>query len=94
MKICVPGEFHEVRWQWTAEDSERLCSRAHGKQVVPIEFKLSRGEAVFWPVFGTTTMPTSTSVASSRSHCELVLRIVAELGFVKFTWHELLLIIK
>ena len=28
------------------------------------------------------------------SHCELVYRIVAELGFMKFTWHEPLLIIK
>ena len=27
-------------------------------------------------------------------HCEFVYRIVAELGFVKFTWHEPLLIIK
>ena len=34
------------------------------------------------------------SGASSRSHCELVHRIVAEMGFVKFTWHEPLLIIK
>ena len=54
----------------------------------------SRGEGGFRPLFGTATMPTSTSVASSQSHCELVLRIVAELGFVKFTWHEPLLIIK
>ena len=66
MKVGVPGEFHEDRWQRTAEDSERLCSRAHGKQAVPIEFKLSRGKAFFWPIFGTATMPTSTSVASSR----------------------------
>ena len=53
-----------------------------------------RGEGGFWPVFGTATLPTDASVASSRSHCELVHRIVAELGFVKFTWHEPLLIIK
>ena len=53
-----------------------------------------RGEGVFWPLFGTATPPTGTSVASSRSHCELVYRIVAELGFVKFTWHGPLLIIK
>ena len=38
--------------------------------------------------------PTDASVASSGSHCEWVYRIVDELGFVKFTWHELLLIIK
>ena len=118
MKVGVPGEFHEDRWQRTAEDSERLCSRAHGKRAVPIEFKLSRGKAFFWPVFGTgtlptgtsvtsphgkggfwtvfgtATLPTGTSVASSRSHCALVYRIVAILGFVKFTWNELLLIIK
>ena len=49
---------------------------------------------VSWPVFGTATPPTGTSVAFSRSHCELVYRIVAILGFVKFTWNELLLIIK
>ena len=66
MKVGVPGEFHEDRWQRIAEDSERLCSRAHGKRAVPIEFKLSRGKAFFWPVFGTATLPTSTSVASSR----------------------------
>ena len=48
----------------------------------------------FWPVFGTATMPTDVSVASARSHCELVYRIVAVLGFVKFTWYEPLLIIK
>ena len=38
--------------------------------------------------------PTDASVASSGSHCELVYRIVALLGFVKFTWNEPLLIIK
>ena len=46
------------------------------------------------PVFATATLPTIPSVPSSRSHCELVHRIVAEMGFVKFTWHEPLLIIK
>ena len=54
----------------------------------------SRGKGVFWTDFGTATLPTGTSVASSRSHFELVYQIVALLGFVKFTWHELLLIIK
>ena len=39
-------------------------------------------------------LPTDASVASSRSHCALVYRIVALLGFVKFTWNEPLLIIK
>ena len=39
----------------------------------------------FLPVFVTATPPTGTSVASSRSHCELVHRTVAEMGFVKFT---------
>ena len=53
-----------------------------------------RGEEGFYRHFGTATLPTDASVASSRSHCELVFRIVAELGFVKFTWHEPLLIIK
>ena len=46
-----------------------------------------RGEGGFWPVFVTATLPTDASVASSRSHCELVFRIVALLGFMKFTWH-------
>ena len=46
------------------------------------------------PVFGTATPPTDASVAFSRSHYELVYRIVALLGFVKFTWHGPLLIIK
>ena len=53
-----------------------------------------RGEGDIYRHFGTATLPTGASVASSRSHCELVYRIVAELGFVKFTWHGLLLIIK
>ena len=67
MKVGVPGEFHEDRWQRTAEDSERLCSRAHGKQAVPIEFKLSRGEGGFRPLFGTTILPTGTSEPSRRA---------------------------
>ena len=54
----------------------------------------SRGEEGFYRHFGTATLPTDASVTSSRSHCELVYRIVAVLGFVKFTWHEPLLIIK
>ena len=66
MKVGVPGEFHEDRWQRTAEDSERLCSRAHGKRAVPIEFKLSRGEGGFRPLFGTSTLPTDASGASRR----------------------------
>ena len=53
-----------------------------------------RGEEDIYRHFGTGTLPTDASVASSRGHCELVYRIVAELSFVKFTWHELLLIIK
>ena len=53
-----------------------------------------RGEEGFYRHFGTSTLTTDASVASSRSDCELVYRIVAELGFVKFTWHEPLLIIK
>ena len=54
----------------------------------------SRAEGDIYRHFGTGTLPTDASVASSRSHCELVYRIVAVLGFVKFTWHGLLLIIK
>ena len=54
----------------------------------------SRGETVFYPVFGTATLPTDDSVGSSWTHCELVYLIVALLCFVKFTWHEPLLIIK
>ena len=53
-----------------------------------------RDEGDIYRHFGTATLPTDASVASSRSHCELVYRIVALLGFMKFTWHELLLIIK
>ena len=48
----------------------------------------------FLPALATATLPTIPSVPSSQSHCELVHRIVAEMGFVKFTWHEPLLIIK
>ena len=53
-----------------------------------------RDEGAFRPVFGTAPPPTGALVASTRSHCELAYRIVAEFGFVKFTWHEPLLIIK
>ena len=53
-----------------------------------------RGEEDIYRHFGTATLPTDASVASSRSDCKLVYRIVAELGFVKFTWYEPLLIIK
>ena len=41
----------------------------------------------FWTVFGTATLPTGISEPSLHGHCELVYRIVAELGFMKFTWH-------
>ena len=53
-----------------------------------------RDEGDIYRHFGTATLPRDASVASSRRNCELVFRIVAELGFVKFTWHEPLLIIK
>ena len=53
-----------------------------------------RDEGGIYRHFGTATLPTDASVATSRSHCELVHRIVAVLGFVKFTWNEPLLIIK
>ena len=53
-----------------------------------------RGEGDIYRHFGTETLPTGTSETSPRGHCELVYRIVALLGFVKFTWHEPLLIIK
>ena len=49
---------------------------------------------VLYRTFGTATLPTDTSVASSRSLCELVYRIITMLGFMKFTWNEPLLIIK
>ena len=55
---------------------------------------LPRDEGDIYRHFGTVTLPTGTSETSPRGHCELVYRIVAILGFVKFTWHELLLIIK
>ena len=53
-----------------------------------------RGEEGFYRHFGTATLPADALVASSRSHYELVYGIVALLGFVKFTWHGPLLIIK
>ena len=54
----------------------------------------SRGEEGFYRHFGTATLPADALVASSRSHYELVYGIVALLGFVKFTWHGPLFIIK
>ena len=71
---------------WTVFGTATLPTGASGAS--------RRGEGGFWTSFGTATLPTSTSVASSRSHCELVYRIVALFGFVKFTWNEPLLIIK
>ena len=70
--------------------------RHFGTATLPTDASVAspRGEEGFYRHFGTATPSTGTSVASSRSHCELVYRIVAELGFVKFTWHEPLLIIK
>ena len=43
-----------------------VCPRTHGKWAGPSGYKLSRGEGVLWPVFGTGTMPTGTSVPSPR----------------------------
>ena len=43
-----------------------VCSRSHGKWAGPIEYKLSRGEGVFRPLFGTAPLPTGTSVPSRR----------------------------
>ena len=43
-----------------------VCFRAHGKCAEPIGFKLSRGKAFLWPVFGTESRPTGTPGASSR----------------------------
>ena len=79
-----------------AADSGRLrdaCAHAHTGSERAIGYKLSRGEEGFYRHFGTATLPTDVSVASLRSHCEFVYRIAALLGFVKFTWHEPLLII-
>ena len=67
MKIGVPGEFHEDRWQRTAEDSERRVLPRTREAGVHIGYKLSRGEAFFWPVFGTTPWPTGAPEASHRS---------------------------
>ena len=52
------------------------------------------GKGVIYRAFGTVTLPAGASVASSRGDCELVYRILALLGFMKFTWNEPLLIIK
>ena len=43
MKVGVPGEFHEDRWQRTAEDSERRVL-PRTREAGPIGYKLSRGE--------------------------------------------------
>ena len=65
MKIGVPGEFHEDRWQRTAEDSERRVI-PRTREAGPIGYKLSRGEGVFWPVFGTAPPATDSSEAGLR----------------------------
>ena len=76
MRIGVPGEFHEERWQRTAEDSER-CMLPRTREEGPIGYKLSRGEGKeigavdgikvgFRTGFGTAPMPTSTPEAFRR----------------------------
>ena len=72
--------------------SDRSSARQPCLQVPQSHPRVTKGG--FLPVFGTATLPTGASVASPRGHCELVYLIVALLGFVKFTWHEPLLIIK
>ena len=74
----------------------RVAKRASGRSSArpPYPQVLQGHPRVAKRVFGTATLPTGTSVTFSRSHCELVYRIVAILGFVKFTWDEPLLIIK
>ena len=66
MKIGVPGEFHEDRWQRTEEGSERCMLPRTRKVGGTHRYKLSRGEGGFWTVFGTAPLPTGTSVPSSR----------------------------
>ena len=83
----------------TSEPSPRgegVIYRVFGTATLPAGTSVAspRGETVLYRTFGTETLPTDASVAYSRSHFELVYRIVALLGFVKFTWHEPLLIIK
>ena len=83
----------------TSEPSPRgegVIYRLFGTATLPSGTSVAspRGEGVIYRVFGTATLPTSISVASSGSHCELVCRIGAGLGFVTFTWNEPLLIIK
>ena len=72
--------------------SIRSSARRPCPQVPRWHPRVAKG--VFWPVFSTESRPTDASMGSSRCHCELVHRIVAFLGFVKFTWNEPLLIIK
>ena len=75
---------------------EGVIYRVFGTEPPPttISEPSPRGKGDIYRHFDTATLPKSISVASSRSYCELVYRIVAELSFVKFTWHEPLLIIK
>ena len=75
---------------------EGVIYRVFGTEPPPttISEPSPRGKGDIYRHFDTATLPKSISVASSRSYCELVYRIVAILGFVKFTWNEPLLIIK
>ena len=77
---------------WRRGTSDRSSARRPTPQVPQWHPRVAKG--VFRPVFGTESRPTDASMGSSRCHCELVHRIVALLGFVKFTWNEPLLIIK
>ena len=43
-----------------------VCFRTRGKCAEPIGFKLSRGKAFLWPVFGTESRPTGAPGASRR----------------------------
>ncbi len=80
----------------TSSRGKGVIYRVFGTATLPTDASVasSRGKEGFWTVFGTATLPTDVSVESSRTNCELVYRIVAILGFVKFTWHGPLLIIK
>ena len=126
MRVGVPGEFHEDRWQRTAEDSEwrviprtleaggpsdtsyRVAKRSSdrssarrpclqvfqrhpvvakgssiGSSAQPLRPQVPQGhprvaKGGFWPLFGTSTLPTGVSGASSRG----------EGGLLAGLWHD------
>ena len=75
--------------QWHPRVAKGASGRSSARHPYPqvLQGHPRVAKRVSWPVFGTATPPTGTSVAFSRSHGGLGHRIVAILGLVTVTWN-------